>query len=248
MPRLRTLKRVLQHSQPPKAVFPHAREVKLPQVASKRPAVPEPTAYSQHSQRLYDMFVKDVEANRPHFPIGGKEIYFPWAPVTLLRPSARMTPYQAQFIVPLNFNKLDLRDYLWHVYGLRAINITTQIKWSQWHRQGYSRHRTPQVKKMIIDMEQPFLWPEADSAAEESHQKSTNISFTEHEGELRDRVGSDKTKPSKAFDGLLGPYPNAPSPYVPKKLKAEMANLRDRTAKAESRKADEDLIRRFSEF
>ncbi|PRT56824.1 54S ribosomal protein L41, mitochondrial [Wickerhamiella sorbophila] len=247
MPRLRNLQRVLQHSKPPKPIIPHAREIKAP-VAVERSAVPDPTAYSKHSQKLYDMFVEDVAANRPHFPIGGKEVYFPWAPITLLRPSARMTPYQAQFVVPLNFNKLDLRDYLWHVYGLRALNITTQVKWSQWHRQGYSRYRTPQVKKMIIDMDQPFIWPEVDTAAEESHQKSTNLTFTKHEEELRDRLGSDSTKPAKAFDGLLGPYPAAPKPYVPKKIKANMANLRDKSSKAVDKKSEEELIRRFTQL
>lgn len=243
MPRIRFLRPVLQGTRPPNPVVPRPVDTHGP--PQKRPAgVPDPSKASTHMQNLLQKYEESVANDTAHFAIGGDQQYFPWAPITLLRPSARMTPFQAQFQVPRHWNKLDLRDYLWHLYGLRALNITTQIKWSRWVR-GRTRYRTAQVKKMIIDMEEPFIWPSPDASAEETHQKTANLNMTKYQQELQDRTGSDLKKPADAYDGVLGPYPDAPQPFVPNKVNRRMANSKEKQNALERRKADEELIKQF---
>lgn len=246
MPRASFLQKALRGSKPPQPV---AMSSKNPgKVPVKEEYVPEkasPEKYSKYSQSLLTNYEAAVAEKRPHFQIGGKEVYFPWANVTLLRPSAKMTPYQAQFQVPRDFNKLDLRDYLWNLYGLRALNVTTQIKWSEWTRARMSRYRTPQVKKMIIDMEEPFLWPEEDKAALESHSLSSNLQFRKYEEEMESRSGSDLKKPVKAFDGILGPYPDAAQSYVPKQVEHKLKSTQKKALRQDKQRNERELISEF---
>ena len=79
------------------------------------------------SDRIMELSRESVAKGEPHFRVGNKQLFFPKARIILLRPNAKHTPYQAKFIVPKSFNKLDLRDYLFHLYGLRAMNVTTQL-------------------------------------------------------------------------------------------------------------------------
>lgn len=246
MPRANYLQKVLRGSKPPQPVAMSAK--KQGSAPVKKAYVPEeasPEKYSKYSQALLTNYENAVSENKPHFQIGGKEVFFPWAGITLLRPSAKMTPYQAQFQVPRNFNKLDLRDYLWNLYGLRALNVTTQIKWSEWTRARMSRYRTPQVKKMIIDMEEPFLWPEEDRSALESHSLSSNLQFRKYEEEMESRSGSDLKKPVKAFDGILGPYPDAPQSYVPKQVEYKLKNTQKKALKQDKQRNERELISEF---
>ena len=67
-------------------------------------------------------------------------------------------------------NKLDMRDYMWHLYGVRALTVRSfveqqrvrvldpdaEVPRRKWHR--------PQaIKKMTIEMDKPFSWPEEPS-------------------------------------------------------------------------------------
>lgn len=246
MPRQRYLQKALRGSLPPQPV-PMAAKVpgKVPQKKEFDPALADPSKYSVYSQKLHAQFTQATAENKPHFIVGGREVYFPWAPVTLLRPSAKMSPYQAQFQVPRDFNKPEFRDYLWHVYGLRALNITTQIKWSEWTRQRMSRFRTSQVKKMIIDMEQPFVWPEEDRDALETHRLSSTLAFQKFESEMSEKRGSDLKKPAKAFDGIMGPYPEAPQSFAPQKVQSRMKNAQKAAASRQRGKKDLDLINQY---
>lgn len=68
--------------------------------------------------------------------------------------------------MPLTFNKLDLRDYLYHLYNVEVTSIRSLINQKmptqrtapgkhsgQWYR--------PQPSKlMIVDLVKPFVWPE----------------------------------------------------------------------------------------
>jgi hypothetical protein len=90
--------------------------------------------------------------------------------VTLVR-TPKLPPKLARFCVPLDMNKLDFRDYLFHGYGVRAFNIKTYIRQRpvevlynfpklkgrsvkpQWHRRRA-------IKFMTVEMDQPFVWPE----------------------------------------------------------------------------------------
>jgi large subunit ribosomal protein L23 len=207
-----------------------------------------PKSGETNSQRIFRRAQEAIEQGQPHFRVGGKEVYFPQAKITLLRPSAKHTPYQAKFIVPRNFNKLDLRDYLFHVYGLRALNVTTQLLWSRWEREqpGRPRYRTPQIKKMTIEMEDPFIWPEP--VSEEVQKKEYRMELHE---EIRkyaedvDRIGSDKLKPPKAFSGLVGPYVPPPEPFVPKNVKRQLTNKKKAAEQAQSHAKEEELVKNY---
>lgn len=79
-------------------------------------------------------------------------------------------------MVPLNMNKLDLRDYLFHAYGVRVFSIRSFVKLSpirsvepgsERDLPGKRRHWRPKnTKKMMVQLEKPFVWPEEPTAEE----------------------------------------------------------------------------------
>ncbi|AGO11075.1 AaceriAFR405Wp [[Ashbya] aceris (nom. inval.)] len=184
-----------------------------------------------------------IEEGRAHFRIGSRKLYFPKARVILLRPNAKHTPYQAKFIVPKSFNKLDLRDYLYHLYGLRALNITTQLLHGRFRKPHplKPRYRDPQIKKMTIEMQEPFIWPEEtkdtaqDSLREETEKYMQNGSS---------RLGSDKFKPGEAFGGALGPYKEAAQAFVPRMMRRKFENKRAKVLEKARRMKQFGLIDR----
>lgn len=52
--------------------------------------------------------------NRPNFVL------------TLLR-TPHSPPHFASFLTPLYLNKLDLKDYLWHAYGLQVLGVRSYV-------------------------------------------------------------------------------------------------------------------------
>jgi large subunit ribosomal protein L23 len=82
--------------------------------------------------------------------------------VALVR-TPRLSPYHARFLVPLDFSKYDLRDYLYHAYSVKAFNIRSYVKQMPVRdTPAQPRHwfRPESKKYMTIEMEQPFVWPE----------------------------------------------------------------------------------------
>jgi large subunit ribosomal protein L23 len=87
--------------------------------------------------------------------------------VTLLH-TPFLSPFFAKFIVPLRFNKFDLRDYLWHAYRVKVLHIRSYIQ------QQKVRHDKPNklrpkprrwfrpraIKRMTVELRKPFVWPE----------------------------------------------------------------------------------------
>lgn len=204
---------------------------------------PVPIKYASRSdaiaRRNYEFYKDLVAMGLPHFKVGEKEVYFPKARVCLLRPNAKHTPYQAKFLVPRNFNKMDLRDYLWNVYGLRALNVTVQLLHARMKRNAddLARHRAPQYKKMTIDMEEPFVWPDLPEhmAENASALKANQIKAIE----VVRGNGSDKLKSNDAFDGLYK-KPELPDVFVSKKLRASMKHAvvaKENSIEAESDRA-----------
>lgn len=205
---------------------------------------PKPNFATTVSKR----FAEALSEDKPHFRVGEKSIYFPTAKVVLLRPNAKHTPNQAKFVVPRYFNKLDLRDYLYHVYGLRALNVTTQLLWARWTRETprSPRFRDTQIKKMTIEMEDPFIWPEEFS--EEERGRILKLEFSQQMEKYLDdqnRLGSDKFKPPTSFDGLVGPFPPAPEPFIPKHFKKAAQRAQKVGDDAEQRQIDEELVKKF---
>lgn len=92
--------------------------------------------------------------------------YRPNAVITFIRPKDKKeSPYLARFIVPLTFNKLDIRDYLWHAYGVAVVSVGSMVMGQGLEKKGsilMSARRTfrPAAKKMMIcKLEEPFVWP-----------------------------------------------------------------------------------------
>lgn len=103
----------------------------------------------------------------PPFPLGKKTVYLPNIVITLKR-NPRLEPYHAVFEVPLNLSKLDLRDYLWHLYGVKTLSIQSQVLPGRLRRLYKVRDlparrgpmkRTRARKKMIVRLAKPFRYP-----------------------------------------------------------------------------------------
>ncbi|RAR08430.1 mitochondrial ribosomal protein subunit l23 [Stemphylium lycopersici] len=82
--------------------------------------------------------------------------------VALIR-TPKLSPYHARFLVPLDFSKYDLRDYLFHAYNVKCFNIRSYVKQMPVRdTREQPRHwfRAESKKYMTVEMEQPFVWPE----------------------------------------------------------------------------------------
>ena len=103
----------------------------------------------------------------PPFPVGSKNVYLPNI-VVILKRNAKLEPRHAVFEVPLNLSKLDLRDYLWHLYNVKVLSVRSMVmpgvlrrKYKvkdQPVRTGPMR-RTKARKKMIVQLAKPFRFP-----------------------------------------------------------------------------------------
>lgn len=209
---------------------------------------PVPIKYRSDSdaiaRRNYEKYQEEVATGQPHFKLGEKRIFLPKARICLLRPNAKHTPYQAKFLVPRNFNKMDLRDYLWHVYGLRALNVTVQLLHARFTRgpDDHARYRGPQYKKMTIDMEEPFFWPEVpDSIVKQAEDQQENQIKALSS---RNSYGSDKQKSSDAFDGLYK-KPTLPDSFIPSRAREE-GEMRIRKLKQRNEsKSEREMVSEF---
>jgi ribosomal protein L23 len=103
----------------------------------------------------------------PPFPLGSKKVYLPNIVITLKR-NTKLEPRHAVFEVPLNLSKIDLRDYLWHLYNVKVLSVRSSVlpgvlrkKYKvrdQPVRTGPVR-RTRAKKKMIVQLAKPFRFP-----------------------------------------------------------------------------------------
>lgn len=81
--------------------------------------------------------------------------------ITFLR-TPNLPPTFAKFIVPLTFNKLDLRDYLFHVYGVNVLRVRSYVEQQKVQSKGKVArrwYRPRAIKKMTVEMDKPFIWP-----------------------------------------------------------------------------------------
>ncbi|KAF3163729.1 hypothetical protein TWF788_001351 [Orbilia oligospora] len=92
-----------------------------------------------------------------------KPVYLPNFVIALVR-TPRLPPTFAQFAVPLSLNKLDLKNYLKNAYGIKVLGVRSSIRQQpvEIEQQGGARRyvRKQAEKRMIIEMEEPFVWPE----------------------------------------------------------------------------------------
>ncbi|KAK3954613.1 hypothetical protein QBC32DRAFT_207388 [Pseudoneurospora amorphoporcata] len=96
------------------------------------------------------------------FRVGKKQIFLPNHVITFVRPLPKQPPNLATFIVPLEFNKLDLRDYLYHVYNVEVTGVRSFVN-QRMHEQRHGEFgnwRRPKSQKMMIaELAKPFVWP-----------------------------------------------------------------------------------------
>ena len=181
--------------------------------------------------------LKSVEGNNaPHFNYGGTKVYIPLATITLLPNLPNMSPYYARFKVPKNFNKLDLRDYLFNFYKLKVFDIRSSLSRRKLlqHKNQRDHFVSSQDKIMIVKMEKPFIWPTEITNAEIDAQ---NRKFMEQLKMLQQenmfREGSDLMKPSSShiLEGLAGHLEPLPQPFISKRVydqwKNEIKNAKD---------------------
>jgi large subunit ribosomal protein L23 len=93
--------------------------------------------------------------------------------VALIR-TPSISPYHARFLVPLDFSKYDLRDYLYHAYTVKCFNIRSYVKQMPVRdTREQPRHwfRPESKKYMTVEMEQPFVWPAVPESLEPWGQK-----------------------------------------------------------------------------
>lgn len=72
--------------------------------------------------------------------------------------------------MPLNLNKLDLKDYLYHVYGVEVLSVRSYIEQQKIRHakphQG-QRHvewyRPRAIKRMTVELAKPFIYPDEPS-------------------------------------------------------------------------------------
>ncbi|PWY84916.1 ribosomal protein L23 family protein [Aspergillus heteromorphus CBS 117.55] len=95
-----------------------------------------------------------------------KQVYLPETTIALIR-TPFLPPRYAAFYVPLNFNKLDIRDYLQRLYGVGVLRVRSFVEQQKVTRlrplgkYGYGRLRRPESKKkMTVELKNPFVWPE----------------------------------------------------------------------------------------
>ncbi|KAJ9209682.1 hypothetical protein DTO166G4_8726 [Paecilomyces variotii] len=95
-----------------------------------------------------------------------KQVFLPDFTIALIR-TPFLPPRYASFYVPLHFNKLDIRDYLQRLYGVKVLSVRSFVEQQKVTRMrkdgkhGYGRLRRPQAKKkMTVEMKEPFVWPE----------------------------------------------------------------------------------------
>ncbi|KLU86198.1 hypothetical protein MAPG_05215 [Magnaporthiopsis poae ATCC 64411] len=110
-----------------------------------------------------------VATTLPRFAVGKQQIFLPNHVITFISPKPLQPPNLAAFIVPLKFNKLDLRDYLWHAYGVEVRSVRSFISgkplskhYESGDGQDPIRHQTRRPKsekKMLAELKVPFVFP-----------------------------------------------------------------------------------------
>ncbi|PSR81903.1 hypothetical protein BD289DRAFT_438476 [Coniella lustricola] len=123
---------------------------------------------SKAAAQVADAAVETVARKAP-FRLGQKQLYLPNNIVSFLRPKDGQSPTIATFEVPLTFNKLDFRDYLYHVYDVEVRSVRSFINQrlpAQRSLSGRSGkwYRPRSQKLMIVDLVKPFVWPERPTA------------------------------------------------------------------------------------
>ncbi|KAK3307022.1 uncharacterized protein B0T15DRAFT_528957 [Chaetomium strumarium] len=94
---------------------------------------------------------------------GNKQIFLPNHVIAFIRPKPKQPPNLATFVVPLEFNKLDLRDYLYHAYNVEVTSVRSFINQPAPRQKNGNIgkwYRPRSQKMMIAELVKPFVWPD----------------------------------------------------------------------------------------
>ncbi|KAK0253878.1 mitochondrial 54S ribosomal protein YmL41 [Friedmanniomyces endolithicus] len=139
-------------------------------------------------------------ATGPLFRVGKKELYLPNFTI-IFKHTPSQPATSATFLVPLWFNKFDLRDYLYHAYNLTiGSSIRSYVQQSrirQGANQGSARpqykrwHRPRATKRMMVELDRPFVWPAEPEDYKPWNKEEMKIA-NEDQAEYQKRAGGDK--------------------------------------------------------
>ncbi|KAJ2711050.1 mitochondrial 54S ribosomal protein YmL41 [Coemansia spiralis] len=91
---------------------------------------------------------------------GSVKIYFPNIVFKII-PDTRLSKFQAAFRVPLNINKLDIKDYLTHIYNVTVTDVRTVVFPGKLVLNRFTgrKERASRTKKAIVTMKKEFTYP-----------------------------------------------------------------------------------------
>ncbi|KAJ2157664.1 mitochondrial 54S ribosomal protein YmL41 [Coemansia sp. RSA 552] len=91
---------------------------------------------------------------------GNFKVYFPNLVFKII-PDTRLSRNQAAFRVPLNVNKLDIKDYLTHIYNVTVTDVRTVVFPGKlvMNRTTGQKERAARKKKAIVTMKEDFAYP-----------------------------------------------------------------------------------------
>ncbi|KAI7826435.1 ribosomal protein L23-domain-containing protein [Kickxella alabastrina] len=92
---------------------------------------------------------------------GSFKVYFPNIIFKII-PDARLSKNQAAFRVPLNVNKLDIKDYLSHMYNVTITDVRTTVFPGKVSTNRFTgqKERSSRVKKAIVTTKETFEYPQ----------------------------------------------------------------------------------------
>lgn len=121
--------------------------------------------------------------------------------ITMVRPRPDAPANIAEFIVPLNLNKLDIRDYLYNVYDVRALGVRSYVQQQKVKLRPQSQtramYRPRAIKKMFVELEKPFVWPEEPKTFEDWDKKTFDAAQEDQKAMMDTINPESKKKPSK---------------------------------------------------
>ena len=124
----------------------------------------------------------------------------------MVRPRPDAPANIAEFIVPLNLNKLDIRDYLFNLYNVRALGVRSYVQQQKMSMRpkATSRqfYRPRAIKKMFVELESPFVWPKEPENFEEWDKKTFEAAQEDQKASQEVLDPETKKKPSKERDSI----------------------------------------------
>jgi hypothetical protein len=161
------------------------------------------------------------------------KIYLPNLVFTMMRPHAHMPTDQILFRVPRNVNKIDIKNYLSAVYGVKALQVNTVIEPRRRvpHPNPEKFHKHPQqqpylwktiYKRAFVTLSEPFSFPaipsqiqierdqekEREAKAEEEKKKRWDRYHTNWSDVVAKRYGDVTPLGDAMCDALLTPLQN----------------------------------------